>query len=211
MKLLLGTQNRGKIAEITYILGDMAGLELLTFENVPFGDVAETGETFLENARLKASQIATETGLPVLAEDAGLEVAALDGAPGIYTARFARERASDDANVAKLLNELDGVENRAARFVCVAVLSAGANHGDVVAEGELRGEIASTKRGENGFGYDPVFVPEGYQATLAELGDDVKSEISHRRRALDEVGRELVRLSPSAADGGGYSSSSSSS
>lgn len=210
MKLLLGTRNRGKIAEITHILGDIAGLELLTFENVPFGDVAETGETFLENARLKASQIATETGRPVLAEDAGLEVDALDGAPGVYTARFAGEQASDDANIDKLLNELDGVENRAARFVCVAVLHIGVDHGEAVAEGELRGEIATTKRGESGFGYDPVFVPEGHQATLAELGDGVKSEISHRRRALDEVGRELVRLSSSAADDGGYSSSSSS-
>ena len=194
MQLLLGTRNRGKIAEIRRILADLSGLVLLTFEDVPFADVAETGATFADNARLKARQIATETGYPVLAEDSGLEVGALDGAPGVHTARYAGEGATDAANIAKLLAALDGVQDRSARFVCVAVLS-WPDGSERLSEGELRGRIAHEPRGSAGFGYDPVFVPEGHQRTLAELGEHVKHEISHRRHALDAVRYELMSSS----------------
>lgn len=198
MRLLLGTRNRGKIAEIQRILADISGLSLLTFEDVPFADVAETGSTFAENAHLKARQISTETGLSVLAEDAGLEVEALNGVPGVYTARFAGEGASDAANVSKLLRSLKGIDDRAARFACVAVLHHPSSDDEIVAEGELAGRIAHAPRGESGFGYDPVFVPYGYDQTLAELGEDVKGEISHRRDALDKMRRVVIhRLSSS--------------
>lgn len=210
MQLLLGTRNRGKIAEIFRILADVPGLELRTVDDVPFTEVAETGESFQANARLKASNVYTETGYPVLTEDAGLEVDALHGAPGIYTARFAGEGASDEANIAKLLDQLADVEDRTARFVCVAVLYAGPDRDEVVAEGNLHGTIAEARRGQSGFGYDPVFIPNGYERTLAELGEDVKAEISHRRRALDKVRRDLLRLPGAAEDAGGHSSSSSS-
>ena len=192
MQLLLGTRNRGKIAEILHILADIPGLELLTVDDVPFADVAETGTTFVENARLKARQISTETGYPVLAEDAGLEVDALDGTPGVYTARYAGQNATTEANIAKLLAALDGVEDRSARFVCVAVLHQ-FKHDEIVTEGELRGRIAREASGDGGFGYDPVFMPDGHERTLAELGDDVKGEISHRRQALDAVRGELMQ------------------
>ncbi len=189
--MLLGTRNDGKIAEIFQILGDVSVLELLTYEAVPFADVAETGATFRDNARLKANQISTETGLPVLAEDSGLEVNALNGAPGVHTARYAGEGATDESNIEKLLAALDGVQDRSARFVCVAVLR-WPDGTEQLSEGQLCGRIARTPRGNAGFGYDPVFVPDGYERTLAELGEGVKGEISHRRDALDEMRRALL-------------------
>ena len=190
MRLLLGTRNRGKIAEIVRILSDIPRLELFTSEDVPFADVAETGATFVENAHLKARQISSETGYPVLAEDSGLEVDALDGAPGVHTARFAGGDASDQANIDKLLGLLDGIEARRARFVCAAVLRH-ADGQETIATGELRGQIAHRQRGQSGFGYDPVFIPDGYGQTLAELGDEVKREISHRRQALDALRQKM--------------------
>ena len=212
MRLLLGTRNRGKIAEIVRILSDVPRLELYTSEDVPFADVAETGSTFVENAHLKARQISSETGYPVLAEDSGLEVDALDGAPGIHTARFAGVTATIEANIAKLLTALDGVEDRSARFVCVAVLHR-SDRDEIVTEGELRGRIARDAKGDGGFGYDPVFIPDGYGQTLAELGDEIKREISHRRRALDGIRDELLRTlastsTPRAEDDQSPSSSS---
>lgn len=191
MDLLLGTQNRGKIAEIVRILSDVPGLNLHTFEDVPFSGVRETGATFAENARLKARQISLETGYLVLAEDSGLEVEALNGAPGVRTARYAGEGATNEDNIAKLLQALDGIEAREARFVCVAVLH-GPNRRESMTEGELKGRIARSPRGGGGFGYDPVFIPDGHRETLAELSRDVKDRISHRRRALETLRRELM-------------------
>lgn len=191
MKLLLGTKNRGKLRELFALLGDLP-LELLTGEDVPFSDVPETGRTFRENALLKARAIAQETGLPVLAEDSGLEVEALQGAPGVYSARFAGEGATDEQNIRKLLELLKAVPEgrRRARFVCAAVVRFPEGT-ELWAEGELRGRIAHEPRGEHGFGYDPVFIPEGYDRTLAELGPAVKDRISHRRRALEQLKAKL--------------------
>ena len=203
MKLLLGTKNRGKVRELLAILNDndLPEVELLTVDDRPFSDVSETGGSFLENARLKARAIAEETGLPVLAEDSGLEVEALGGAPGVRSARFAGEGATDEQNVQKLLASLEGVpeERRGARFVCVAVVRfPGPDGRELVAEGELRGRIAPEPRGTHGFGYDPVFIPEGYERTLAELGPEVKNRISHRRRALEAIKKALQGLTSKA-------------
>ena len=185
MTILLGTKNKGKIREIKEIL-DLPGVKLLTYEERPFSEVAEEGDSFEENALLKARQICAETGLPVLAEDSGLEVPALDGQPGVRSSRFAREEATDEENIAKLLELLQGVDDRRARFRTVAVLRFPEGR-ELVTEGELWGEIAPEPRGKHGFGYDPVFIPEGLSKTLAELGPKVKNEISHRRRALERL------------------------
>lgn len=186
MRLLLGTKNQGKIAEITAILAERSEFELLTVREQPFTEVPEDGATFEENARKKARAISHETGLAVLAEDSGLEVAALGGAPGVKSARFVGEAKDDQANIAKLLELLRGVTDRRARFRCVAVI-AFPDGRELSGEGVLEGQIALAPKGSAGFGYDPVFIPEGYDQTLAELGPQIKNKISHRRRALQAL------------------------
>lgn len=185
MKLLLGTKNRDKIAEIKKIL-TLPQVKLLTFEDHPFSDVVEEGSSCLENALLKARGICAETGKPVLSEDSELEVAALDGRPGVRSSRFAHENATDEENTARLLELLQGMSDRRARFHTVAVLRFPDGE-ELIAEGELQGEIALEPRGESGFGYDPIFIPEGFEQTLAELGPEIKNKISHRRRALERL------------------------
>ncbi|MCI2430700.1 RdgB/HAM1 family non-canonical purine NTP pyrophosphatase [Candidatus Acetothermia bacterium] len=186
MRLLLGTKNWRKITEIKAILTEFSDLELLTFREQPFTEVSEDGATFEENARKKARAISQETRVAVLAEDSGLEVAALGGAPGVRSARFAGEAKDERANIAKLLELLTGVTNRRARFRCVAVLCFPDGR-ESVGEGILEGQIALEPKGSAGFGYDPVFIPDGYDQTLAELGAAIKNRISHRRRALEEL------------------------
>jgi len=190
MHLLLGTRNDGKIRELQALLVDLREVELLTYRDQPFSDVREDGKCFRANALKKARQICAETDLPVLAEDAGLEVEALKGAPGVRSARYAGEKARDKENVAKLLKALESVNDRNARFVCVAVLRFPDGR-ELIAEGELKGVIADEPRGDYGFGYDPIFIPEGLSQTLAELGPTVKNEISHRRRAIEQLKKEL--------------------
>lgn len=184
MVLLLGTKNLNKIREITEILSDLSGIKLLTFQEHPFCDVLEDGETFEENARKKAHTICAQTGLPVLAEDSGLEVYALGGAPGVRSARFAGAEKDDRANIEKLLDAMRNISDRRARFRCVAVLALPTGE-EFVSEGVLEGRIALAPAGSAGFGYDPIFIPSGYDQTLAELGSEVKNRISHRRRALE--------------------------
>lgn len=191
MRLLLGTKNSGKIREIKQILAGIPSLELLTFREQPFSDVPEDRETLEENARKKAQQILYETGLAVLAEDSGLEVQALGGAPGVQSARFAGETKDDRANIEKLLDVLKNVTDRRARFRCVAVLHL-ADGQEFLGEGTLSGWIALEPRGTAGFGYDPVFIPVGYDATLAELGTEIKNQISHRRRAIEGLKAQLM-------------------
>jgi XTP/dITP diphosphohydrolase len=188
VRVLLGTKNRGKIREIREILSSFgpAQLELLTFAEVPFSDVAEEGTSLEENALLKARKVSEETGLTVLAEDSGLEVLALGGGPGARSSRFAGEGATDSENIAKLLSLLRDVSDRRARFRAVAVLHFPDGR-ELSAEGELWGEIAPQPRGASGFGYDPVFIPAGFSETLAELGPEIKNRISHRRRALERL------------------------
>jgi XTP/dITP diphosphohydrolase len=186
MRLLLGTRNPGKVKEITSILegSDWSFSSLREFEHV--ATPAENGSTYAENAILKARFYAAATGLLTLADDSGLEVFALAGAPGVFSARYAGEDASDSDRRELLLSELvkTGSPNRRARFVAaVAIASAG---GEVlnVSEGVCEGTITFGARGEGGFGYDPLFVPDGYDHTFAELSEDVKNIISHRARAL---------------------------
>lgn len=163
------------------------GYEVSDLKEYPeLPQVEETGVTFLENATLKAVEISEQVPGLVLADDSGLEVDALGGAPGVYSARYAGEEGNDAANNEKLLNELAGAEGCSARFRCVMVL---AEDGEVLAhyDGAVEGKIIGEKRGEGGFGYDPLFVPEGYEQTFAELGEEVKNGLSHRARAMAKV------------------------
>ncbi len=191
-RMVLATANPDKAAEIAAILAEVAG-DTHTLELVarPYGvpEVEETGETLEENALLKARALAQATGLPAVADDTGLEVDALDGAPGVHTARFAGEGASYAENVVKLLAELesagaDGPEARAARFKTVAA-AVGTDGSVLVAEGVVEGWIAPAGRGTEGFGYDPVFVPSGGDGrTFAEMTPAEKHATSHRGRAF---------------------------
>lgn len=192
MLLLLGTKNTNKIREITEILSDLPNVQFLTFGECPFSDISEDGRTFAENARKKAREICAQTGLPVLAEDSGLEVYALGGAPGVQSARFAGAHKDSRANIEKLLELLKDNTDRRARFRCVAVLVFPEGK-EFLSEGVLEGQIAWAPRGTGGFGYDPVFVPDGYDQTLAEIGPEIKNRISHRRRALDGLRAYIIR------------------
>jgi non-canonical purine NTP pyrophosphatase (RdgB/HAM1 family) len=188
--LVMATRNPGKIRELQAILQD-SGVSLLSLADFPhLPDIPETGATFAENAAAKAAAVARLTGHPALADDSGLRVDALKGAPGVFSARYAQDRTTprpptDADNWGKLLDELKGVpwEERGARFVCELALAR--PDGSVWrARGECVGIIAFAPQGETGFGYDPVFwVPE-YSATMAQLGPEIKNKISHRAKAL---------------------------
>ena len=190
-RLLLATRNRGKIRELKRLLSGIPGIELLTFEKIPFSEVEETEETFLGNALLKAEAILEQTGLPVLAEDAGLEVLSLGGEPGVRSARYAGGDHDYSANNSLLLKRLEGVMDRRARFITVAVLLL-PDRQVFVTTGVLPGEIADAPRGEGGFGYDPLFIPAGGSRTLAELSLEEKNRISHRMRAIRRM-RLIIR------------------
>jgi XTP/dITP diphosphohydrolase len=180
---VLASANRDKAAEMRRLLAPLLDGELLD-RPVEIPDIDETGDTLEENALLKARAVMEATGLPAIADDTGLEVAALDGAPGVYTARFAGEGATYADNVAKILRDLDGVTDRRARFRAVAAV-AFPDGRVLLAEGVMDGEITAAPRGEHGFGYDPVFVPaEGDGRTFAEMSSDEKHATSHRGRSL---------------------------
>ena len=181
---MLATANPDKAAEIQAILGE--GVELLPRPD-SVDDVEETGDTLEENARLKARALAVATGLPAIADDTGLEVEALGGAPGVYSARFAGEHASYSDNVAKLVAELSGVTDRRARFRTVA-MAVWPDGRELAAEGHVDGRIADAPQGRGGFGYDPVFVPEGGHRTFAEMTPAEKHAVSHRGRAFRALG-----------------------
>jgi XTP/dITP diphosphohydrolase len=194
--VIVATANKGKQREIAQLLTGFP------FEPVPLAQrlspvpaIPETGATFEENARMKASWVFERTGEWSLADDSGLEVDALNGAPGVRSARYAGEGAGDEANLRKLLDALVAVpaERRTARFCCVVVLTAGADS-VLVARGVCNGTIIDAPRGTGGFGYDPVFVPDGFRHTFAELDEGVKNAISHRGKALLNLRKELVRL-----------------
>jgi XTP/dITP diphosphohydrolase len=183
MKLLLATTNRGKISELKRILGEQQ-IDLIGLDAAASTEEIETGATFVENALLKARHYHRLTHLPTLADDSGLEVAALDGRPGVASARYAGGGASDADRIMKLLGELKDVpdERRAARFVCAAALVW--DGGEQVFEDEAGGVILHAPRGASGFGYDPVFFYEPLGKTFAELTETEKAEVSHRGRAF---------------------------
>lgn len=186
MKLLLGTHNEGKINELKELFADLVGIELITCHDRPFSPVDETGATFLENALLKARMICVETKLPVFAEDAGLEVVVLNNEPGVRSARYAGTPVSYARNNALLLQRLAGVQDRKARFVAVAVLRLPDGR-EFTHTGILTGRIAMEPTGQGGFGYDPLFIPDGFSTTLAEMTRTEKNRISHRRRAVEGI------------------------
>ena len=196
-QLLVASRNRKKLAELQRVLENagICGLELLTLDDVPaFPEAPETGATFEENAIAKARDAFAATGLPALADDSGLEVAALNGMPGVLSARWAGGHGDDRANFRLLLAQLGDVpdERRGAAFVSVCALVSGPGAGDVtVVRGEWPGAIARQPQGAGGFGYDPVFIPRGDTRSAAELSPDEKDAQSHRGRALTLLAAEL--------------------
>jgi XTP/dITP diphosphohydrolase len=195
MTLLLATRNAHKTREFAQLLGrNFALRDLISVPHAPA--IVESGKTFEENATLKAVVVSkTFADEIVIADDSGLEVAALDGAPGIFSARYAGENASDRRNVEKLLRELQGAPERSARFRCVVALAKNGELMTTVA-GEVAGTITKSPRGENGFGYDPIFVPEGFEETFAELPSETKNAISHRAKAVGELVRYFNTARP---------------
>lgn len=184
-KLVFATNNAHKLDEIRAILGDK--VEVLSLKDIHCeADIPETADTLEGNAALKAEYIYKNFGLDCFADDTGLEVEALGGAPGVYSARYAGGEGHDsEANMKKLLAELDGKTNRKAQFrTAICLIGGGAEH---LFEGIVKGEIIEKKRGCSGFGYDPVFVPEGYTETFAEMGSEEKNKISHRARATQKL------------------------
>jgi XTP/dITP diphosphohydrolase len=198
MRLLLGTRNPGKVKEITTILEESGWsfTSLQEFDEV--GPATEDGVTYAENAIAKARFYAAATGMLALADDSGLEVAALGGAPGIYSARYAGDNASDADRRALLLAELAkmNIGDRRARFVAAVAIATPDGEVLNLSEGICEGTITFEPRGNSGFGYDPLFVPDGYDQTFAELPDEVKNRISHRARALMQTLVSLDHLHP---------------
>ena len=196
-RLVLASGNPGKIRELTALLGP-AGIEVLPQSRWPVPECEETGLTFVENAILKARNAALHTGLPALADDSGIEVDALHGRPGIYSARYSGPEGDDASNNAKLLAELEDVpeERRTARFRCVmAFLAHAEDPSPILAEGTWEGLIARAPAGSRGFGYDAVFYLPDYACNAAELPDEVKNRLSHRAQAVQSmVGRLIRRL-----------------
>ncbi|MBI5756838.1 MAG: XTP/dITP diphosphatase [Nitrospirae bacterium] len=199
LKIVLATRNPGKIAEMQSILsnsdikGEVEIETLLSYPDLP--EITEDGATFPENALKKAVTVARLTGHFAIADDSGLEVDALGGAPGVHSARFAGKGARDQENIKKLLMLLQGVpqEERTARFVCVIALAS--PDGEVrLVEGECRGYITTEERGTSGFGYDPLFIVPEYGKTFAELGGDIKNKISHRAIAIGKLYNLLKKL-----------------
>jgi XTP/dITP diphosphohydrolase len=196
MRFVLASGNAGKVVELEQLLAG-SGVELVAQTNLGVSDADETGLTFVENALIKARHAARATGLPALADDSGICVDALDGAPGLYAARYAGTHGDSAANNARLLRELDGVpmEKRTAYFIAVLVVL---RHADdpapLIAEGRWHGRILEAPRGEGGFGYDPLFLPDGHDVSAAELDFALKNRLSHRGQALDVLRARFAEL-----------------
>ncbi|MRG88371.1 XTP/dITP diphosphatase [Salinibacillus xinjiangensis] len=188
-QILLATKNKGKAKEFKEIFGQI-GIEVLSLldmeETIP--EIEETGTTFEENAVIKAETIAERFQIPVLGDDSGLEVDALNGEPGVYSARYAGLEKNDQKNLEKVLEELKGVktDNRTARFVCVLALARPGSQ-TITKRGTCEGCIGEEPIGEHGFGYDPIFYPEGSHRSLAQYSPEEKNQISHRRHAIDQM------------------------
>ncbi len=186
MIILLGTKNRGKMKELRELLADLRSVKLVTYLDQPFRTVEESGKSFVENALIKARAVCAETGLPVLAEDAGLEVVALGGAPGIFSARFSGIPVNHEKNNALLLERLGGVQDRRACFVAIAALRLPEGK-EFTSEGRLWGRIATHPSGRGGFGFDPLFIPDDFNCSHAELTLENKNQISNRYIAIKGI------------------------
>lgn len=192
MKIVLATSNPGKVSELKEALLDF---EIIAQSEFSFEDAEETALSFVENAIIKARHASLHTGLPAIADDSGIEVSFLNGAPGIYSARFAGTNANARLNNEKLIASLVGVSNRKARFRCVAVYMAHANDpSPIIAQGSWDGEILKSFKGENGFGYDPIFYVPEYKCSAAELSFELKNKISHRAKAINELKQHLKQV-----------------
>lgn len=188
-QILIATKNKGKVREFKEFFSKYGiAVQSLLDADQEIPDIEETGHTFEENAALKAEQIAKVFNQPILADDSGLMIDALDGRPGIYSARYAGEEKSDKKNNEKVLQELKDIpENeRTARFVCA--LAVALPQGDtIIHKGYVEGKIAFEPAGDNGFGYDPIFIPDGFEQTMAELSPELKNKISHRHDAIKKL------------------------
>ncbi len=189
-KFVFATNNAHKLEEVTAILKNK--VELLSMNDINCDvDIPETADTLEGNALLKAQYIFENYQLDCFADDTGLEVEALDGAPGVYSARYAGDAHNSEANMKKLLQDMEGIENRKAQFRTVfALIIDGKEH---LFEGIIKGEITKNRRGTTGFGYDPIFIPEGYTQTFAEMGTELKNKISHRALATEKLCKFLVK------------------
>ncbi len=185
MKLVLATRNKGKIVELQRIIAEvMPEVELIGTDSFPnLDDVEETEDSFIGNALLKAHAVAKATGLPAIADDSGLSVNALNGAPGIFSARYAGTHGDDLANLNKVLKNMEGVLDRSAAFHCAAAF-AKPDGFELVVEEKLLGRLTTTPIGESGFGYDPIFIPDGFEITTAQMNPALKDQISHRGMAF---------------------------
>ena len=184
MKLVFATNNKHKLQEVRDIVGD--GVEVLSLNDIGcFDDIPETADTLQGNALIKARHIYEKYGFDCFADDTGLEVEALDGAPGVYSARYAGEECDSEANMQKLLENLTGKSNRNAQFCTVIALIVKGD--EKLFNGIVKGTITTRKMGDSGFGYDPVFVPEGYSESFAQMSGEMKNSISHRFRATRQL------------------------
>lgn len=191
---MIATRNAGKVSEMKALLAG-AGLEFGSLADFPeVGEIEETGSTFSENAKLKAAGYAARTRSFAIADDSGLEVEALGWAPGVLSARYGGPDATDADRIDRLLGELDETseQNRAARFVCSIAIADPESNIIAIEEGICPGRIAAAPSGTGGFGYDPVFVPDGYDLTFAELSEEIKNQISHRAEAAAKIMRYLL-------------------
>ncbi len=192
MKLVFATNNKHKLDEVRKITAQH-NIEVVSLADIHCHDeIPETADTLEGNALQKAQYIQDKFGLDCFADDTGLEVEALDNAPGVYSARYAGPGHDSEANMQKLLQEMEGKTNRKARFRTVIALIIGDKQ--YCFSGIVNGTITTEKKGENGFGYDPIFIPEGYEQTFAELGDFVKNKISHRAKAVEQLDHFLANL-----------------
>lgn len=183
-KLVFATNNLHKLEEVSHILEGK--IELLSLKDINCDtDIPETADTLEGNALLKAEYVNQHYGLNCFADDTGLEIEALNNEPGVYSARYAGTDKDSEANMMKVLNNLEGIENRKAQFR--TAISLVIDNKSYLFEGIIKGEIIKEKKGSEGFGYDPIFVPEGYNETFAELGSDIKNNISHRALAVNKL------------------------
>jgi len=184
MQLVFATHNANKLKEVQALLP--ASITLLSLDDIGCTEeIEETGTTLTENAYIKARHVRDRYGLNCFADDSGLEIDALNGAPGVISARYAGPQKDNEANILKVWSALANKTYKAAQFRTIIALCMGKEERDF--EGIVRGELIHEKRGEKGFGYDPIFIPEGYTQTFAELGKDVKNKISHRARAMEAL------------------------
>ena len=188
MKLVFATNNKHKLQEVRDIVGDR--VEVLSLADINcYDDIPETADTLQGNALIKARHIYDKYGLDCFADDTGLEVEALGGAPGVYSARYAGEECNSEANMRKLLESLTGKTNRNAQFrTVIALIIEGEER---LFNGIVKGTIATEKKGDSGFGYDPVFVPEGHTESFAQMSSEMKNSMSHRFRATQQLGNYL--------------------